>query len=115
VTLLSIRRWLLWFRHTGLPAVLPALILLSFQVVFVRHGQSLNARTFFSRLTPLNFFAALDFWAGFLTAMNSPDLLLRLVQAVAPPSFVLTRDRYLTAPLRALSPDWLFYGHRPPQ
>ena len=38
--LLSIRRRLLRFRHTGLPAVLAALILLSFQVVFLRHGQS---------------------------------------------------------------------------
>jgi len=41
---------------------------------------------YFSRRTPLNFFAAVFFLAGFLTAMNSPDVLLRLVQAVTPPS-----------------------------
>jgi hypothetical protein len=32
----------------------------------------------FSRRTPLNFFAAVFFAAGFFTAMNSPDVLLRL-------------------------------------
>ena len=35
-----------------------------------------------SRRTPLNFLAAFFFAAGFFTAMNSPDVLLRLVQAV---------------------------------
>ena len=38
--------------------------------------------------TPLNFVAALIFFATFFTAMNSPLFLLRLVQAVAPPSVV---------------------------
>jgi len=38
----------------------------------------------------LEFFVAFVFLAGFLAAMNSPDFLLRLVYAVAPPSFVFT-------------------------
>jgi len=37
-------------------------------------------RAFFSTRTHLNFLAALVFLAGFFTAMNSPDFLLRLVQ-----------------------------------
>ncbi len=57
---------------------------------------------------PLNFFAAFFLAVGFLTAMNSPDVLLRLVQALAPPSVVLRCDRFRTAPLRALSPTGLF-------
>src|SRR6185369_2022203 len=61
----------------------------------------------FSTRTPLNFFAAFFFPAGFLTAMNSPDFLLRLVHAVAPPRLALTCDRFFTAPLRALSPTGL--------
>jgi hypothetical protein len=40
--------------------------------------------------TPLNFFAAVFFLAGFFTAMNSPEVLLRLVHADMPPSFVLS-------------------------
>ena len=44
---------------------------------------------FFSTRTPLNFFAALVLFAGFFTAMNSPDSLLRLVQAVTPPNLGL--------------------------
>jgi hypothetical protein len=36
----------------------------------------------------LNFFAAVFFLAGFLTAMNSPDVLSRLVQAVGATEFV---------------------------
>jgi hypothetical protein len=39
----------------------------------------------------------------FLTAMNSPPFLSRLVKAVAPPIFVLSCVRFFTAPLRALS------------
>jgi hypothetical protein len=46
-------------------------------------------------------------FAGFLTARNSPRFLLRLVQAVAPPSVVFSCERFLTAPLRALSPTGL--------
>jgi hypothetical protein len=61
-----------------------------------------------SRRTPLNFFAAEVFFAGFLTAINSPLFLFRLVQAVALPSLVFTCDRFFTEPLRALSPDGLF-------
>jgi hypothetical protein len=38
----------------------------------------------------LNFLAAIVFLAGFFTAMNSPPFLLRLVHAVAPPSFVFS-------------------------
>jgi hypothetical protein len=60
----------------------------------------------FSRRTPLNFFAAF-FVAGFFTAMNSPDVLLRLVHAVAPASVVFSCERFFTAPLRALSPTGL--------
>jgi hypothetical protein len=55
----------------------------------VDHGMPI-ARPYFSRRTPLNFFAAFFFVAGFFTAMNSPLFLLRLVHAVAPPSFVLS-------------------------
>jgi hypothetical protein len=40
--------------------------------------------------------------------MNSPDVLLRFVQAVTPPSLVFSCVRFLTAPLRALSPTGLF-------
>jgi hypothetical protein len=57
-----------------------------------------------SRRTPLNFLAAAFSLAGFLTAMNSPPFLLRLVQAVAPASFVFSCERFFTAPFRALSP-----------
>jgi hypothetical protein len=53
----------------------------------------------FSRCTPLNFF----FVAGFSTAMNSADILLRLVWEVIPPSFVFNWVRF-TAPFHALSP-----------
>ena len=53
---------------------------------------------YFSRRTPLNFFAAFLPFAGFLTAMYSPVVLLRLVQALAPPSVVLRWVRFLTAP-----------------
>lgn len=67
----------------------------------------LSYPAYFSRRTPLNFFAAVFFLAGFFTAMNSPDFLFRLVQTLAPPSFVLTCERFLTAPLRALSPTGL--------
>ena len=64
---LPIRRRLLRPRHSGLPSVFAALILLSLKVIFVRHGQLLSERIlihradFFSRLTTLNFFAALVF------------------------------------------------------
>ena len=58
---------------------------------------------FFSIRTPLNFFAAF-FLVGRFSAMNSPDALLRLVQADAPPIVVLVCERFFTAPLRALSP-----------
>jgi hypothetical protein len=50
----------------------------------------------------LNFLAAVFLAAGFFTALNSPETLLRFVQAVAPRSVVC--DRFFTAPLRALSP-----------
>jgi hypothetical protein len=46
----------------------------------------------------LDVFAAVFFVAGFFTAMNSSDVLLRLVQAVTPPSFVFSWVRFLTAP-----------------
>jgi hypothetical protein len=65
-------------------------------------------RPHFSLRTPLNFLAALVFLAGFFTAMNSPLFLFRFVQAVAPPSFVSTCERFFTAPFRALSPTGLF-------
>jgi hypothetical protein len=55
----------------------------------------------FSRLTPLNFFAL------FFTAMNSPDVLSRLVHAGLPITVVLRCVRFFTAPLRALSPTGL--------
>jgi hypothetical protein len=54
----------------------------------------------------LNFLAAFFFAAGFFTAMNSPDVLLRLVRH--PPSLFFNCVRFLTAPLRALSPTGLF-------
>jgi hypothetical protein len=56
----------------------------------------------FSRRTPLNFFAL------FFTAMNSPDVLSRFVQAGSPLTAVLRWVRFFTAPLRALSPTGLF-------
>ena len=55
----------------------------------------------------MNFFAFLP-GPGFFTAMNSPDVLLRLVQVVAPASYVLIWVRFFSAPLRALSPTGLF-------
>jgi hypothetical protein len=45
---------------------------------------------FLSTRTPLNFLAAFLLLAGFFTAMNSPDVLLRLVQALTTSSLVLT-------------------------
>jgi hypothetical protein len=66
----------------------------------------------FSRRTPLNFLAAFLPFAGFLTAMNSPPFLLRLVKAVTPPSLVFSCERFLTAPLRALSAYRLVDRHR---
>jgi hypothetical protein len=60
-------------------AMLQYLALLS-----IRSGPT-NDFCYFSRRTPLNFWAAVFFLAGFFTAMNSPPFLLRLVQAVAPP------------------------------
>ena len=54
----------------------------------------------FSRRTPLNFFAL------FLTAMNCPPTLLRLVEVLV--SGFYNCARFLTAPLRALSPTGLF-------
>ena len=62
---------------------------------------------FLSTRTPLNFVAALAFFAGFFTAVNSPYFRLRLVHAVVPPSLFFTCDRFFTAPLRALSPTGL--------
>jgi len=56
--------------------------------------------------TPLNFFAA-AFFPGRFTAMNSPEFLLRFVQPLAPLILVLTWLRFLTAPVRALSPTGL--------
>jgi len=44
---------------------------------------------FFSARTHLNFFAEVFFATGFLTSMNLPDDLLRLVQALAPPNVVV--------------------------
>lgn len=58
---------------------------------------------FFSIRTPLNFFAAVFFLAGFFTAMNSPDALLRLVHVLAPPSVVFSCERFFTAPLRVIA------------
>src|ERR1700712_209899 len=72
------------------------------------HDDDRNFSHYFSRRMPLNFFAAIVFRTGFLTAINSPDPLLRLVQAVAPPSFVFSCVRFFTAPFRALSPTGLF-------
>ena len=56
----------------------------------------------FSRRTPLNFFAL------FFTAINSPDVLSRLVHAGLPITFDLSCVRFFTTPLRALSPAGLF-------
>jgi hypothetical protein len=47
------------------------------------------------------------FFVGFLTAMNSPEDVLRFVQAVAPPRLVFNCVRFFAAPLRALSPTGL--------
>jgi hypothetical protein len=57
--------------------------------------------------------AAFFFAAGFFTAMNSPEALLRLVQAVTPPSLFFSCDRFLTAPLRALSATGYRHHHLP--
>jgi hypothetical protein len=57
--------------------------------------QSAAFRFLLSLRTPLNFLAAFFFAPGVLTAMNSPDVLFRFVQAVAPPSFVF--DSGMTA------------------
>jgi hypothetical protein len=48
------------------------------------------APRFFSIRAPLNFLAALVIFAGFLTAMNSPDFLLAWSHAVAPLGLVFT-------------------------
>jgi hypothetical protein len=45
---------------------------------------------FFSTRAPLNFVTAFFFFADFFSAMNSPDFVLRLVHAVAPPSRAFT-------------------------
>ena len=45
--------------------------------------------------------------------MNSPELLLRLVQALAPASVVFVCERFFTAPLRALSPVGLLMAIGP--
>jgi hypothetical protein len=66
----------------------------------------------FSTLTPLNFLAAF-FFAGRLTAMNSPLPLLRFVQPDAPPMVVFVCERFFTAPLRALSPIGLLTAMLP--
>jgi hypothetical protein len=58
----------------------------------------------FSRRTPLNFCAL------FFTAMNSPDVLSRLVHADLPMTAVLRCVRFFTAPLRALSPTGVFFA-----
>jgi hypothetical protein len=54
------------------------------------------------------FFAAAAFlgadFLAFLIAMNSPDVVSRFVQVEAPSIVVLVWLRFLTAPLRALSP-----------
>jgi hypothetical protein len=42
-------------------------------------------------------------YLAFLIAMNSPDVLFRYVQVVAPPIVVFVWLRFFTAPLRALS------------
>jgi hypothetical protein len=55
----------------------------------------------------LNLLAPAFFLAGFFAAINSPDVLSRLVHAETPPSFVLVWLRFFTAPLRALSPTGL--------
>src|ERR1700709_2600600 len=57
-------------------------------------------RHYFSRRTPLNFFAV------FLTALNRPPSLLRLVEVLV--SGFFSWLRFFTAPLRALSPIGLF-------
>lgn len=56
--------------------------------------------TYFSRRTPLNFFAL------FLTVMNWPPFLLRFVEVFVSGFFNCVR--FFTAPLRALSPLGLF-------
>jgi hypothetical protein len=58
---------------------------------------------YFSRRTPLNFLAL------FLTAMNWPPFLLRLVDVLVSGFFNCVR--FFTAPLRALSPGGFIYGH----
>lgn len=54
------------------------------------------------------FLSGLRFLGRLLDAINSSEVLLRLAQAVAPPSFDLSCVRFFTAPLRALSPLGLF-------
>src|SRR6185295_2345687 len=72
-------------------------------VVLSRVAPKVAAQAF-SRRTPLNFLAP------FFTAMNSPDVLSRLVQAGLPITAVLRCVRFFTAPLRALSPTGLFFA-----
>jgi hypothetical protein len=68
---------------------------------------TLRARLFISGLLythTFEFFSCLVSFAGFFTAKNSPDFLLRFVHAVAPPISVFTCVRFLTAPFLALRP-----------
>jgi hypothetical protein len=71
-------------------------------------------RGFLLKPHALEFFAAFLPFAGLLTPMNSPDVLSRLVKAEAPPNVVFVCERFLTAPLRALSPTGLLTAMFPP-
>jgi hypothetical protein len=56
-------------------------------------GRSFSMVCHLSCRTPLNLLAAFFLAAGFFSAMNSPHVLLRFVQAVTPPSLVFSWER----------------------
>jgi hypothetical protein len=64
----------------------------------------------FSSRAPLNFLRR-PFLPSRFTAINSPDESLRVAQTLAPASVVFSCERFFTAPLRALSPQFV-YCHR---
>jgi hypothetical protein len=68
----------------------------------------------FLRRTPLNFLAAVFFTAGFFTAMNSPEVLLRLVQAVTPAEPCLKLGALLDRALARVVTDRFVYAIAPP-
>jgi hypothetical protein len=94
-------------RRIGSARNTPRAKLFALNVIFLFFGfDPVDLPLFFhgghlSRRTPLNFLAAFFFAADFLTALNSPDVLLRLVHAVT---------RRASSSVACAS--WRFFAHR---